>query len=101
MKIRLKQYPVELTVYAIYWRQDSPTIFSGFPEGSYGLTGFQQEQFEILDPTIDSDFVFRVTGNGMNGIFHKHVLTDNLLDDLVDHDQAAYEKFSALLGRTP
>jgi hypothetical protein len=99
MKIRLKMHDLELTVYGIYWREGVPTTFCCFPKGTHGLSGFRQEQFDIIDPTIDGDFVFRVTDSNMNGIFHKHVLTDNLLDDLFDHDEEAYQKFRHCLGR--
>jgi hypothetical protein len=101
VKIRDKASGGELTVYGIYWFEGGTTTFCCFPVDTHGLSGYRQEEVDIIDPVIEGEFVFRVTANKMNGFFHKHVLADNLLDALFDHNEAAYQKLTALLGKAP
>ena len=39
------------------------------------------------------------TDDGMSGFFHKHLLGEGLMDDLLEHDPEAYKKFVSLIGR--
>jgi len=100
MKIKDKKTSNIFTVYGIYW-QDNKTYFYCFPKNSVGLTSYREDDVEIIDPTIDTDFEYVITYQDTGGIFHRHLLTDKLMDELLEHDPVAYKKFVSLIGNEP
>ncbi len=100
MKITEKISGQSFTVYAIYWARDK-TYFYYFPARSGGLSSIAEDEMEITDPTIGNDFEYVRTGEIFSGFFHKYLIREKLLDDLLDHDPVAYKKFVSLLGREP
>jgi hypothetical protein len=100
MKITEKISGRSFTVYAIYWSIDK-TYFLYFPARSGGLSSIAEDEMEINDPSIDNDFEYVRTDERISGFFHKHLLGENLMDDLLDHDPVAYKKFVSLIGKEP
>jgi len=86
-----------IDVYAIYW-MNSKTYFYGLIK-EYGLSVFNAEKVEIVDPTMSGDFIFFE-----DGIFFKPLITERILDDLVEGDPETYQRFLEILkadkGRT-
>jgi len=100
MKITDKTSGHTFKVYGIYW-SGGKTFFYCFPVRSGGLSSFSEEEIQIIDRTIESDFEYMRTDDGMSGLFHKHLLGERLMDDLLEHDPEAYKKFVSLIGREP
>lgn len=100
MKITEKTSGHSFSVYGIYWC-GGKTFFYCFPAHSGGLSSFSEDEVQITDRTIESDFEYVRTDERISGIFHKHLLGERLMDDLLEHDPAAYKKFVSLLGNTP
>lgn len=100
MIVKEKKYSSLLNVYGIYWHNDK-TYFYCFPKGSFGLSSYGEDEVDIVDRVIESDFVYVNLTHGMHGVFNKKLIDNNLLDQLIDHDRDAYEKFCYLLGKEP
>jgi hypothetical protein len=100
MKITEKISGQSFAVYGIYWC-DGKTFFYCFPANSDGLSSFSEDEVWITDRTIESEFEYVRTDERISGFFHKHLLGDGLMDDLLEHDPAAYKKFASLIGKVP
>jgi hypothetical protein len=86
-----------LNVYGMYWHQGK-TYFYCFPKNSTGISSYGEEELTVVDPTINTDFEYRILDNGIAGVFHRQLLAENLLDDLLEHDPEAFKKFMVLIG---
>lgn len=100
MKITDKTSGHSFTVYGIYW-SGGKTFFCYFPAHSGGLSIFSEDEIQITDRNIESEFEYMRTDERISGLFHKHLLGDRLMDDLLEHDPAAYKKFVSLIGKAP
>jgi len=100
MNIKEKVSGGVFTVYGIYWHNNK-TYFYAFPKNSMGISSFGEEEVEIIDRAIGSDFEYLPTDGYIAGIFHKYLLAEALMDDLLEHDPDAYKKFVTLLGKEP
>jgi hypothetical protein len=88
------------TVYGVYWH-DNKTYFYCFPKNSVGISSFSEDEIQIIDRTIDSDFEYVRTDERTSGFFHGHLLEGQLMDRLLEHDPVAYTKFVSLIGKEP
>jgi hypothetical protein len=100
MKIRENTSEQIFIVYGVYWHGNK-TYFYCFPRNSVGISSFDEDEIEIVDRTIDSDFEYVRTDERISGIFHKSLLKDQLMDGLLEHDPTAYNKFVSLIGKEP
>lgn len=79
------------TIYAVYWYGDE-TYFYGLPKGYKGLLAYKATDVEIVDPHLSGNFTF-----WNNGIFYRHLLNENLLEELVEYDETAYKRFLEII----
>lgn len=79
-----------IDVYAIYWIKGK-TYFYGLIKG-YGLSAFNADKVEIIDPTMSGNFIFFE-----DGIFFKPLIAEKILDDLVEGDSESYKRFIEIL----
>lgn len=79
-----------LDVYAIYWIKGK-TYFYGLVK-DYGLSAFNADKVDVVDPTISGDFIFFE-----NGIFFKPLIAARILDDLIEGDPETYKRFIEIL----
>ena len=100
MRIREKRYGHNFEVFAIYWAQEQK-YYLAFPRRSTGLSAFLDSEVEVTDASLDADFIPCTFANGMRGFAHRHLMQDDLLDNLLEHDPDAYLHFLSLLGREP
>lgn len=91
MKIKKDRTEKIIDVYAIYW-VGGETYFYGFSKGYNGLLAYKASKVNIVDPEISGDFIFFD-----DGIFYKPLIEENLLDDLLEYDEAAYNRFLEIL----
>ncbi len=100
MKIRERVSGQLFTVFGFYW-SGNKCYFCCFPRNAGGLSSYAENEVEIVESSIDSDFEFKRVSEGMSGVFHRLLLIENHLEELFDHDPEAYRRFSALLGFQP
>ena len=100
MKIKSKVSGMIFTVYGIYWHANKP-YFYAFAKNSTGLSSYEEKDVEIIDYSIGCDFEYLPSDGYIAGIFHKYLLADALMDDLLEHDPNAYKKFVELIGKEP
>ncbi|TKI04143.1 hypothetical protein [Martelella alba] len=89
-------------IFGMYWvlsvdKTCTETMLLGMPKGNGGLgtyriTGKLAEKVEFIDPSIPEGFIYYYSG-----IYHKALIEENLLDDLREYDEAAYQKFLEIL----
>lgn len=79
-----------IEIYAIYWMKGK-TYFYGLIKG-YGLSVFNADKVEIVDPIISGDFIFFE-----DGVFFKPLIAEKILDDLVEGDPETYKRFIEIL----
>ncbi|ASN16082.1 hypothetical protein V462_00350 [Pantoea ananatis 15320] len=79
-----------IDVYAIYWMKGK-TYFYGLIK-EYGLSVFNSDKVEVIDPTMSGDFIFFE-----DGIFFKPLIAEGILDDLVEGDLETYRRFIEIL----
>lgn len=82
-------------VFSIYWL-DAETYFYGLQEGHGGLQAYRLEEVTIVDREMNFKTVFFSNGSA-HGVNHWALIQENLLDDLLELDKVAYEKFIAIL----
>jgi hypothetical protein len=87
-------------VYGIYWHEGK-TYFYCFPKNSLGISSYGQDEVDVVDKVVGADFEYHLGSDGIPGLIHKHLLRDQLLDALLEHDPDAFRKFVSLLGRQP
>jgi len=92
MKIRDQFARQTVDIYAIYWIGEN-TYFYGFPKGNGGLTVYKLENgIDVIDPNLDGGFIYY-----KEGIFYKPLIEEKLLDDLLEYDEVAYNRFLEIL----
>lgn len=92
MKIRNQFARQTIDIYAIYWI-DGNTYFYGLPKGNGGLTVYKLEAgIDVIDPNLNGDFLYY-----KEGIFYKPLIEEKLLDDLLEYDETAYNRFLEIL----
>ena len=101
MRIRTERGNV-VDIFGLYWvlsvdRSSTETILLGLPKGNGGLapyriTGKLAENIEFIDPSIPEGFIYY-----HSGIYHRALIEDNLLDDLREYDETAYQRFLEIL----
>ncbi|WP_210511913.1 hypothetical protein [Pantoea ananatis] len=79
-----------IDVYAIYWMKGK-TYFYGLIK-EYGLSVFNADKVEVIDPTMSGDFIFFE-----DGIFFKPLIAEGILDDLVEGHLETYRRFIEIL----
>lgn len=101
MKIRTERGHT-IDIYGIYWVLSvdgtcTETIFLGFPRGNGGLTPYRitgklAEKVDIVDSSIPDGWVYYYSG-----VYHRRLIEDSLLDDLLEYDETAYKRFLEIL----
>ncbi len=100
MKVREKTSNQIFTVYGIYWC-GGKTFFYCFPRNTFGLSSYGEDEVDVLDSAIETDFVYLRTNEQTFGVFNRHLLEGQLLDLLLEHDPEAYKQFSCVIGKEP
>jgi hypothetical protein len=98
MKVRERVSGEIFSVYGIYWHEDK-TYFYCFPKKSTGLSSYSEDEVDIVEPALGHEFQYAVLN--VHGIFHKHLIGEQLLDALLEHDPVAYKKFVSLIKGEP
>ena len=78
-------------IFAVYFI-DNETMFYGFPKNYGGLMAFKEADVSVIDRSFTGRYVFF-----KEGVFHWALIEERLLDDLLEHDEAAYKKFLKIL----
>ncbi|MBT0728567.1 hypothetical protein HGT73_14640, partial [Rosenbergiella australiborealis] len=91
MKIKNGRSEKIIDVYAVYW-SNGETYFYGFSKGYNGLLAYKASNVKIIDPAMSGDFIFFESG-----IFYKPLIEEKLLDDLLEYDESAYNRFLEIL----
>lgn len=91
MKIQNDRSEKIIDVYAVYWIHGE-TYFYGFSKGYKGLLAYKASKVKIIDPVMSGDFIFFE-----DGIFYKPLIEEKLLDDLLEYDETAYNRFLEIL----
>lgn len=102
MKVRDTWVGDVIDIFGIYWvlsvdRLCTETILLGLPKKSGGLvpyriTGKLIDKVEIIDSSIPDGFIYY-----HSGIYHRALIEENLLDDLREYDEVAYNRFLEIL----
>ena len=99
MKIK-KEYGNIEYVFGIYWNTYGGTNLLSLSKGNGGLTtcsliGKNKDKVEIIEPTINWRAIyFHNTGYG---IYHWALIEENLLDDIREYDEDAYNRFLEII----
>jgi hypothetical protein len=92
MKIRTRDQGNDVEVYAVYW-YDNLRHYLVIPYTGYeGFDAYTENNSDLLDPSIDN-FVVRKNSDGQDMLLHKAASQDDLLDELIEHDQDAMKTF--------
>jgi hypothetical protein len=97
MIVRWKNTEHCFEVYSILW-VDNRVQFYLFPKNHSGLTAFGDDEVDVVDPAIGSEFEFVQFPSGHSGLVHRHMLQDALFDRLIEHDQDAVREFYSLVA---
>ena len=81
----------EIRVYGIYWFGDETLVY-GTGKSSYGLLAYRLDDCTIVDPDLSDRFVYF-----KRGLFHHSLIEQNLLDDVVEHNGDACNRFIEIL----
>nr|WP_314426854.1 hypothetical protein [uncultured Erwinia sp.] len=83
-----------IDVFSIYWFGDE-TYFYGLPENYGGLLAYRSSQVSVIDPKIDFDVIYYE--NNAKSIHHWALIKEKLLDDILERDDVAYNRFLEIL----
>ena len=100
MKIIKNSTGENLRVYGIYTSNKGP-ILCVSPKDYYGILVVGIKDVVVVDNNIDSDFVFFMFESGEFGVFCKLLIQENILDDLLELEPSAYQRFVDYLGQDP
>lgn len=78
-------------IYSVYWINNK-TIFLGFPKNYGGLQAYDQTNITIIEPEFVGNYIFYD-----NGIYHWALIKEKLLDNLLELDETAYNRFLDIL----
>ncbi|SNY66521.1 hypothetical protein [Enterobacter sp. CC120223-11] len=81
-------------VFAIYWL-GSETLFLGLPKNYGGLIAYKEKNVQVIDSTLHGAFEYFSTH--INGIYHWALIKEKLLDDILERDDVAYNRFLEIL----
>lgn len=90
MEIKDQQGKI-INIFAIYWFDDR-TYFYGFPKGYKGLRSYRANEVTIVDSALKKEWVYYE-----RGVFHWALIREALLDDLLELDETAYNRFLKIL----
>lgn len=93
MKIKEKDGTI-LDVFAIYWLENE-TLFLGLPKNYGGLLAYKEKNVQIIDSALYGTFEYFSTH--INGIYHWALIKEKLLDDILERDDVAYNRFLEIL----
>ncbi|WP_339012865.1 hypothetical protein [Aeromonas popoffii] len=89
--MKIKKSETEIMVFAIYWLHGK-TYFYGLSKGYEGLLAYDASEVEVLEPELGSDYMYMD-----DGVFYKPLIEENILDELVEADPSAYQRFLEIL----
>lgn len=81
-------------IFAIYWFSDE-TYFYGLPKNYGGLIAYRASQVSVIDPEINFTGVY--FENNAKSIQHWALIKEALLDDIIERDEVAYNRFLEIL----
>lgn len=93
MKIQEKDGTI-VDVFAIYWLE-SETLFLGLPKNYGGLLAYKARNVQVIDDHLYGAFNYFSTH--INGIYHWSLIKEALLDDIIERDEVAYNRFLEIL----
>ncbi|MCA6223144.1 hypothetical protein [Photorhabdus antumapuensis] len=91
MKVKKHRSEKVIEVFAVYWIGDK-TYFYGWAKGYDGLLTYNVDEVDIIEPSLSGDFIFFD-----NGIFYSPLISEGILDGLLEADQDSYARFLELL----
>lgn len=83
-----------IDVFAIYWFGDE-TYFYGLPKNYGGLLAYRSSQVTVIDSEIKFHAIY--FENDAKSIQHWALIKERLLDDIIERDEAAYNRFIEIL----
>lgn len=83
-----------INVFSIYWFGDE-TYFYGLPENYGGLLAYRANKVSVIDPKIEFDVIYYE--NNAKSIHHWALIKEKLLDDILERDDVAYNRFLEIL----
>lgn len=92
MKIREKDGTI-INVFAVYFVDNEP-MFYGIPRNHGGLMAFRNSDVSVIESSMVGRYVLF-----QRGVFHWALIEEELLDDLLELDREAYEKFIKILKK--
>ncbi|MCA6222771.1 hypothetical protein [Photorhabdus antumapuensis] len=93
--MKIKNQGLLIDVYAIYW-VNGDTLFLGMPRNYGGLLAYDAKQIEVIEHNLSGDFIY-FQNNGIDGIYHSALIKEKLLDDILELDETAYQRFLEIL----
>lgn len=93
MKIKDKDGLI-IDIFSIYWFDDE-TYFYGLPNGYGGLIAYKANEISIIDSDINFNSVY--FDNNAKSIHHWALIKEALLDDLIERDEVAYNRFLEII----
>ncbi|UNK28665.1 hypothetical protein MNO11_02580 [Serratia plymuthica] len=93
--MKIKEHDGEVVdIYAIYFIGDEVN-FLGMPKNYGGLSAYSANEVQVVEPEIRGECVY-FKNNGY-GIYHWALIKEKLLDDLLELDETAYNRFLEIL----
>ncbi|WP_339057753.1 hypothetical protein [Candidatus Regiella endosymbiont of Tuberolachnus salignus] len=93
--MRIQESDGELVdIYAVYII-DGDAMCLGLPKNYGGLRSYKMKNVTVIDPALSGDFIY-FHNNGY-GIYHLALIKERLLDDLLELDETAYQRFLEIL----
>lgn len=83
-----------VNVFGIY-QVNGDTYFYGMPRGYKGLLSYRSKNVEVVNNEIIGRWVY--FKNNCIGLYHWALIEGELLDDLLELDDIAYQKFLKIL----
>lgn len=81
-------------VFAVYWLKNE-TLFLGIPKNYGGLLAYDSKSVTVIDSSLHGTFEYFATH--INGIYHWALIKEALLDDLIERDEDAYNRFLKII----
>lgn len=78
-------------VFAVYWFDDE-TYFYGLPIGYGNFIAYRNSRVTVVDPSLYGNFVYY-----NQGVFHRALIQEKLLDDILERDENAYNRFLKII----
>lgn len=91
MKIK-DSYGEIINVFGIYWFSDGDTLFSGLPRNYGGLSAYSSDEVVVVDNSINFRTLYLKTENA-KGLYHWALIQERLLDDIIELDTTAFNRF--------